>query len=181
MKLTRIFLLVGGLGAGLLLGGIILWMGTPRMENPFTIPNGLPKIGSPIPTFELPDSDGKVIKSKDYLGKPLIINFWATWCAPCKLEMPLLQKMAQRYDKELSLVGVNFEESKDIVVQYIHQNNIDIQVLLDEPGKIADAFGVHAFPVTFFVDKDGVLRSMHFGQLDEPLIQTYLQTIGITE
>ena len=164
-----------------LFGGIILWIGFSRSDISTSGENPLPKIGSPVPSFELPDVDGRMISSKEYLGTPLIINFWATRCAPCKLEMPLLQKTAKKFDNNLTVFAVNFDEPEETVIKYVRQNSIDIPVVLDESGAMANSYGVHAFPVTFFIDKGGILRSTHIGQLDGVLIQSYLKTIGITE
>lgn len=166
---------------GFLLGGMILWIGSPRLDTSASVEPPLPKIGSPIPSFDLPDVDGRMISNKEYLGTPLMINFWATWCAPCKLEMPLLQKTAKRYEKSLTVFAVNFDEPKETVIKYVSQNSIDIPVVLDESGAMANSYGVHAFPVTFFIDKEGILQSIHIGQLSEVLVKTYLKTIGITE
>jgi thiol-disulfide isomerase/thioredoxin len=181
MKINKFLLLIGGLGVGLILGGLILWIGTPRSDGSQFSRVSLPKIGSPLPAFELPDLDGKKFNNTDYYGKPLMINFWATWCAPCKLEMPLLQKTAQDHQGQLSLIAVNFEESREIVDQFVYLNNIDVPVLLDESGAMANSYGIHAFPVTYFVDKQGIIRSMHIGQLNEELIAAYLKTIGINQ
>jgi cytochrome c biogenesis protein CcmG/thiol:disulfide interchange protein DsbE len=181
MKFNKFLLLIGGLGVGLVLGGLILWIGSPRADSSQFPRVPLPKIGDALPAFELPDLDEKKTSSRDYFGKPMVINFWATWCAPCKLEMPLLQKTAQDHQGELSLIAVNFEESRDTVIQFIKSNNLDLPVLLDESGGMANSFGIHAFPVTYFVDKDGIIRSMHIGQLNELLITDYLKTVGINQ
>jgi cytochrome c biogenesis protein CcmG/thiol:disulfide interchange protein DsbE len=181
LRTSKWFLLTGGLGVGLILGGLILWIGSGLPKNAITEQNTLPKIGSQVPVFELINLEDKKKENKDFLGKPLIINFWASWCGPCKLEMPLLQTTAQKYKSDINLIAVNFEESKETATQFIYQNNIEVPVLLDQSGKTADSFGVHAFPVTFFIDKDGILQSIHIGQLDEKLMRTYLKTIGINE
>jgi thiol-disulfide isomerase/thioredoxin len=181
LKYKKLFLLIGGLGIGFILGGLILWFGTPRFDSTLIVRNPLPKIGASVPGFVLVDLKGKNVNGKEYLGKPLVINFWATWCAPCKLELPLLQKTFHTYEKDINLIAVNSDESSDTVNKYVAQTKYDLPVLIDESGEMANAFGVHAYPVTFFVDNKGVLQSMHVGQLDEKLMATYLRTIGITE
>jgi cytochrome c biogenesis protein CcmG/thiol:disulfide interchange protein DsbE len=170
LKYKKLLLTIGGLGIGFLLGGLILWFGTPRFENTLTIRKPLPKIGSPIPDFELIDLKGEKVTGNEFQGKPLIINFWATWCAPCKLELPLLQDTAHKYEKDINLIAVDSDEPRDVVNKYVAQNNYNLPVLMDESGEMSNAFGVHAFPVTFFVDDKGILQAMHIGQLDEKLL-----------
>jgi cytochrome c biogenesis protein CcmG/thiol:disulfide interchange protein DsbE len=178
---NRILLLVGGLGMGLLLGGLILWIIRAQPENPQFSMNPLPRIGSAIPAFELSDLEGKKKSNLDFQGRPVIINFWATWCGPCKLEMPILQKIRQEYDGKISLVAVNFEEPRETVKQFLTQNKIEVPVLLDETGSMANSYGIHAFPVTYFIDAKGVIKSMHIGQLDKEMVKTYIKTMGIEE
>jgi cytochrome c biogenesis protein CcmG, thiol:disulfide interchange protein DsbE len=181
VKYKKLFLLIGGLGIGFLLGGLILWFGTPRLENPLTVGKSLPKIGAQIPDFKVTDLKGNKVTGNSFQGKPLIINFWATWCAPCKLELPLLQDTAHKYEKNINLIAVDSDETGEVVKKYVAQNNYNLPVMMDESGEMSNAFGVHAFPVTFFIDEKGILQSIHIGQLDEKLIATYLNSIGITE
>ncbi|HEX7556070.1 MAG TPA: TlpA disulfide reductase family protein, partial [Leptolinea sp.] len=106
-------------------------------KNPFMMINSRPKNGSPAPVFELNSLAGEKTTLAQFKGKPVIINFWATWCAPCKIEMPLLQSVADKYGSNLVILAINFEESKAIVTDYVDQNKLQLPILMDEFGKTA--------------------------------------------
>jgi len=173
----NVFFLLGGLLLGGLLGVLIV-LG----ESPFNHQTGnveAPKIGIPLKAFSLRDLDGNKISLEDYYGKPLIINFWATWCRPCEKEMPLLNETAINASNYLNVIGINVEEDRNTVLKFTENHLIDFPVLLDPDGKIADQFVVNGFPTTFFIDGNGVLRAIRVGELDQDLLIGYLSQIGV--
>jgi thiol-disulfide isomerase/thioredoxin len=181
MKSGKYLLLIGGLFLGLFLGGLIFGNDHSSIKIGFDNPNPIPRIGSRFPGFTLPDIHGNSVDSETFHGKPLVINFWATWCAPCKLEMPLLADIHRNYKGKLSLVAINFEENNQIASKFLLTNNFDLPVLLDESGTITNSFGVRAFPVTFFIDENGIIQFIYVGMMDEELIRENLMKIGIIE
>jgi len=181
VKKDRILLLLGGLGLGLIIGGGILWSNQIFASASQAADQQPVIVGSPIPDIELPNLDGEVVRISGFKGKPLIINFWATWCAPCKLEMPLLQQTAQKFDGKLSIAAINFQESEKVVADFANKNQIELIILLDEKGEIAQKFRVHAFPITFFIDESGIVRAIHLGQLNKDLVEENLLLLGLKE
>ena len=167
-------ILAGGLLAGSLLGVIIFFAGSGAQNTK----QNSPVSGKAFPEVTLTDLNGSQVSLASYKGHPMIVNFWATWCAPCKVEMPLLQSYAQRY-QELKLIGINNDESAQTVKKFLNDNNVQIEVLLDKGGMVASQFNVFGFPTTYFVDANGVMRGLYIGELDAELLNGYLPKIGI--
>lgn len=147
--------------------------------NPFASLANRPKVGSPVPAFSLPSTSGNQISVEQLKGKALIINFWATWCGPCLVEMPLLQTVSERHKNDLIVLAINIEEPISTIKPFVEKNQLTFPVLVDIEGKIANTFGIFAYPASFFVDKQGIIRSQQFGQLNETLLRKNLATIGI--
>lgn len=138
-----------------------------------------PTIGSAVPDFKLASTDGTLQSLSSYRGKQVIINFWATWCPPCKEEMPLLELYGQKYAETLVILGVNSGEEPDVVRPVIEKMGITFPILLDQAGNVTDLYYVKDFPYTFFIDEAGILRGQHIGLLSEERLVRYLKTIGI--
>ncbi len=177
MKNKGILILFGGLLVGVLLGAIVFLSGPGQAPG---IPRNLPPtIGSPVADFELPGLNGDVQRLSNLKNKPVVVNFWATWCPPCKEEMPLLNQMAQEYSGNLVVLGINYAENEAVVREFISTGNITFPILLDETGQVANLYFVRNYPTTFFIDADGMLRAQHIGLLSEDLLARYLALIGI--
>lgn len=169
--------LLGSILVGILLGVIFLTKVYPKAsQNPRLLP---PTVGSLVPDFNLPLLDGSSQRLSELRGKAVLINFWATWCPPCKEEMPLIQRYASRYKDQLIVLGVDSQENPDIVRNFIKDRGITFPILLDQSGRISDLYFTKNFPTSFFVDADGVLRGQHMGQLSEDLLVQFLKTIGL--
>ena len=117
------------------------------------------------PDFALKDSDGKTVKLSDYHGKVVVLNFWATWCGPCKVEIPWFMEFEQKYkDRGFAVLGVSMDEDGwEAVKPYIAQRKINYRVLLgDDP--VSNLYGgVESLPTTFMIDRDGRVASVHIG------------------
>jgi cytochrome c biogenesis protein CcmG, thiol:disulfide interchange protein DsbE len=177
VKLKAPFLVLGGLLVGVLLGILVL-VSQPSAQKG-TSRKLPPTVGSPVSDFSLPVLSGGSLNLSTLKGKPVVINFWATWCGPCKQEMPLLQQYAQKYSERFALFGVDFQEEPDVVQTFVDSLGLTFPILLDKTGIAADLYFVRNFPTTFFVDSEGVLRAQHVGQLSEEDLAGYLKTIGI--
>ncbi|MBC7928325.1 MAG: redoxin domain-containing protein [Bryobacteraceae bacterium] len=117
------------------------------------------------PPFSLRDTDGKIVNLADYKGKVVLLNFWATWCGPCKVEIPWFVEFEQKYkDRGFAVLGVAMDEDGwDIVKPYLTKNKINYRIVLGD-DKIADSFGgVESLPTTYVLDKDGGIVSEHVG------------------
>jgi len=116
------------------------------------------------PDFSLMSFDGRDIKLSDLRGKPVVLNFWASWCGPCRLELPLLEKMWQRYkDNGVVFLGVNIMDIEDEARVFIKNFRLSYTNLQNPPGDVASKYGVAVLPVTFFIDKEGKIRGKNFG------------------
>lgn len=112
--------------------------------------------GTPTPALELPDLDGRQWRLADQRGQVVALNFWASWCQPCREEMPALQLMAQRHERDgLLVVAVNYREGAGTIRRFMETTAMDLPVLRDADGLVAKAFGVRAFPSTVFIRRDG--------------------------
>lgn len=117
------------------------------------------------PAFELKDADGKAVKLADYNGKVVLLNFWATWCGPCKVEIPWFIDFETQYkDKGFAVVGVAMdEEGWDIIKPYIQQKKVNYRVLLGT-DQVAQMYGgVESLPTTFILDREGKIATVHVG------------------
>jgi len=122
------------------------------------------KAGSTPPAFKLVDLNGTVHDSQNYLGKPLIINFWGTFCPPCRNEMPALQKVYEQWeDQGVQLVGINLSEDKLSVRNFADQVGAKFPILLDRNRQTERAFGLKQYPTTFFIGRDGKIVDILIG------------------
>jgi cytochrome c biogenesis protein CcmG, thiol:disulfide interchange protein DsbE len=177
VKLKAPFLVLGGLLVGVLLGVLVLVSSHSAEKGASR--NLPPTVGSPVSDFTLPVLRGGSFEFSQLKGEPAVINFWATWCQPCKQEMPLLQQYVQKYPDRFALIGVDFHEEPGIVQTFVESLGLTFPILLDKTGIAADLYFVRNFPTTFFVDSEGILRAQHVGQLSEEDLAGYLKTIGI--
>jgi cytochrome c biogenesis protein CcmG, thiol:disulfide interchange protein DsbE len=176
-RIKGILLLLAGLAFGIILGVLIIQTGPDRTG---TANRRLPPtVGSRAADFTLDQLGGDAVKLSDLKGKPVVMNFWATWCPPCKEEMPLLEKYAQQHAGQVTFLGVDYAEKEDVVQQFITQAGVTFPILLDRAGIVSDLYYVRNYPITFFIDSDGVVRAQHMGLLSEDLMDRYLKTIGI--
>lgn len=135
--------------------------------------------GDSAPEFILNDLDGNPVALSDFRGQPVILNFWATWCAPCRIEMPELQQTFYDYqDDNLVILALNQGESPDIVERFFHDElGLAFTPLLDAEYAVSDAYGALNLPTTFFINADGEVTAVHRGiiareQLDGYLVET---------
>lgn len=119
----------------------------------------------PAPDFTLKDADGKPVKLSDYKGKVVLLNFWATWCGPCKIEIPWFMEFEQQYkDKNFAVLGVSLDEDGwDAVKPYIAEKKINYRVVVGTE-QVAQLYGdVDSLPTTFMIDREGRIAAEHVG------------------
>ncbi len=141
-----------------------------RVENA----NTSPEVGAFAPDFSLTSLDGEQVRLSDYRGKPVILNFWATWCPPCRAEMPALEEIWQQYGEGgVVVLGVDQGESPQLVTQFAREEiPVTFPILLDIDQSIGDGYWVRSLPSTFFIDTDGVIQEIHIGG---PLSVSFIQ------
>lgn len=140
---------------------------------PMGNPDTSPEVGAHSPDFSLTSIDGDQLRLSDYRGKPVILNFWATWCPPCRAELPALEEIWQQYDEDVIVLAVDQGESPQTVANFTREQvPVTFPVLLDIDQSVGDGYWVNSLPTTFFIDADGVIQDMRIGG---PLTVDFLQ------
>lgn len=140
--------------------------------------DGAFNIGQPAPPLVLPAVGGGTIDLAVLRGKPVWVNLMATWCPPCRDELPLMQGFAARYEEEgLVVVLVDAEEDEAVVKAFLDELNVYLPAALDSDGAVQAAWGATALPVHFWIDADGIVREWALGGLGPDLMAAGLQTI----
>lgn len=120
--------------------------------------------GQVAPDFALKSSTGENLRLSEYRGNVVMINFWATWCGPCRQEMPLLDELYTRYERVgFSLLGVNIDDDSRRAMQMIEDLGVSFPVLFDARKEVSELYEVEAMPVTVLVDREGNVRHVHHG------------------
>jgi thiol-disulfide isomerase/thioredoxin len=125
------------------------------------------------PAFDLKDPDGRPVRLADFRGKPLIVNFWATWCPPCREEMPSMQRALDLLSNdEIGLIAINVGEDADTISQFLANARLKLPVLLDETSGVVMRYPVRGLPTTFVVDAEGRLAYVVTGgrDWDDPVL-----------
>jgi peroxiredoxin len=137
------------------------------------------EIGEPVPNFRLDRPEGGTLQLSDYRGQAVVLNFWATWCGPCRAEMPELQAVADEHADSgaLVVIGIDEMESAEAVLAFADELDLSFPMALDSQGELAEVFGLIGLPGTFFIDAEGVLQARVLGQLHGELLTDGLASI----
>jgi cytochrome c biogenesis protein CcmG/thiol:disulfide interchange protein DsbE len=139
-----------------------------------------PYEGSRAPDFMLHDLEGGEIRLSDFEGHVVFLNFWATWCGPCQLEMPDIQGRFLKYkDQGLIVMGVNFDEAPSEVEAFRDRLGLTFTILLDPGALVQRQYQITGYPTSIIVDRQGVIRVRHVGLLGPAQLDRYLQKTGI--
>lgn len=184
--MRKLMPLLGGILLGLGVG-IVIFFGFLKEDTPPEVgnlasgsaPQPVPSLDAPAPSFELSNLSGESIQLEDYRGKPVLLNFWATWCAPCALEMPAFQSRFEEYRGELAVVAVNNAEDPADVQAFVDEMELTFDILLDPAAEVQRLYQVRGYPTSFLIDADGVIRIQHIGLMSENQLDGYLQEIGL--
>jgi peroxiredoxin len=126
----------------------------------------VPVEGGTAPDFTLKSLDGQKVSLRDFRGKSVLLNLWATWCGPCRGEMPFLQEVSEDPEwakRGLVVLGVNLGESAAAVQQFMEVNSLSFTVLLDTEKEVGVRYNARYIPTTYFIDKDGIIRNIKIG------------------
>ena len=140
-----------------------------------------PMVGSPAPDFSLKSLAGNIVRLADLKGKPILINFWASWCIPCRIEMPAIQAAYQKYqDKGLVVLGVNDTTLDNLadVKSFVSEFELTFPILLDETNQITEGrYGVFGLPNSFFIDSGGTIQFIQIGPMSSLQVEENLKKI----
>lgn len=130
-------------------------------------------IGEKAPDFELETLTGDTVKLSDYRGKKVMLNFWATWCPPCKEEMPDMEQLYQENGEEVVILAVNIDPQLN-VQKFVSEMGITFPVLLDEKDEVNTKYQVLTIPTTYFIDKQGIIRNKYLSAMTKELMEQYI-------
>jgi peroxiredoxin len=131
-----------------------------------------PKIGQPMPDLALTSLSGEQVRLSDFAGQPVLINAWATWCPPCRAEMPLLNEYYLQHKEDgFVILAVNAGETQSLVAEFISQTGFNFPVLLDPDSESLSRMGVFSFPTSILVGKDGTVKKVHVGIITPETMQ----------
>ncbi|MFN3266774.1 MAG: TlpA family protein disulfide reductase [Deinococcales bacterium] len=140
------------------------------------------------PEFHLTDDSGKAVRLSDFRGKPAVLNFWGSWCPPCRAEFPGLHNVWQRNKGQVSFLALAISEPRETSLRYMRDNKYTFTVLTDsvdgstEPTRdVARRYGIEAVPTTYFIDATGVVRRTVLGGMNTLDFRDYLREIGIID
>ncbi len=123
-----------------------------------------PQKEKPAPDFQLKTLDGQVVTLSQFRGKPVLLNFWASWCQPCREEMPYLQQIYNKYkDRGLVFYAIDIGETPETINNFFKENSLFMPVLLDTDKSVGQSYGITGIPETFLIDKNGIIRKKQIG------------------
>lgn len=168
--MNRTVLIVGVIIAAVLVAILFAGLG----KDPSAIRS--PLIGKPAPGFALREvGTNRTVDLAQFRGKPVVLNFWATWCGPCWEEHPVLVANARMLQPNVQFLGVVFQDKEDKILGFLNQRGSSYPTVVDEAGKTAIAYGVGGVPETYFVDANGVIRAKYAGPMSPDILQAHLQ------
>lgn len=176
-KTKRIILtvIIAVLFAGALTGG---YFGYKKLSEKHS-PSGGVSVGSEerYKDFTVTDASGKTVKLSEFIGKPVVINFWASWCAPCKSELPHFNKVAKELEGKAEFLMVSVYPNKSQVKQFVSQNGYTFPLYFDDNEEGSAAYDITGIPVTVFINAEGNVKAKVVGAISEAVLRSYISKI----
>ena len=172
-RIAAVVLVVVGIGAltALLAFGL-------ANRSPVTGRSGVTRIDKPAPTINMTLYGGGVLSPADYADKPVVVNFWASWCGPCRQEAPIFERLSQEYgERGVQFIGINIQDAEADAEAYLREYDITYPNGRDDNGSISIDYGVIGIPVTFFINKDGVVQRRWAGVMRETQLRQWIDEL----
>jgi cytochrome c biogenesis protein CcmG/thiol:disulfide interchange protein DsbE len=142
--------------------------------------SGAPVVGNPAIPFELKSLEGNSLSLPKFRGKPLVVNFFASWCDPCREEMPLINDLASKSAKGgYGVLGIAVEDSRAAVTEYVKEAKLDFPIALDLNSTVKRAYRIFGPPATFFIDGQGIVRDVVLGPISGERAREAMKKLGI--
>ena len=135
----------------------------------------------PVPDFTVLDWDGNEVNFSDFVGKPIVLNFWAHWCGPCQMEMPEFNAAYERLDGEVTFLMVHEGAAVEDGKEKVTEGGYTFPVVFDVDSSVGNMYGITAFPTTFFIDEEGNLKAYYMGVMNADLLQQGIDLIYTEE
>ena len=167
------------LGIGVwLIGVVFMYFRSWKDRSPNNVS---PYVGHTAPDFELTNLKGQSIRLGDFRGRPVLINFWATWCSYCLQELPVIEKYYERYASEINVLAIEVGDSLTDVRSIVTQYGFTFLVLRDPDSDVFQQYRLDSFPVTFVLDTEGTVVIKHQGYMSENKLVEYLDKVGLSK
>jgi peroxiredoxin len=138
-----------------------------------------PMVGAIAPDFNLPNLDQERIHLSDFKGRPIMLNFWATWCDPCLVEMPFIQERYEEFAEDgLVVLAINYAEPEKVVEAFRDEFNLTFELVLDPVADVQRLYKIRGYPTSVFIDTEGIIQVIYMGLLSENQLDSYLARIG---
>ncbi len=166
--------------------GLVFFLGFPSgadkaAPTPYSPRAGpAPVVGAQAPDFTLQALDGGSVRLSEHRGQVVLLNFWATWCGPCRVEMPLFEQEYQALGPDgFQVLAVNFDESETDVRTFQHETGVTFPLLLDPGAKVQRLYRILGYPTSYWIDREGTISAVHVGMMSQRQLEDYMQDLGL--
>ncbi|MCB8987704.1 MAG: redoxin domain-containing protein [Ardenticatenaceae bacterium] len=161
-----------------LLGGGWIFLSKEDVRAPQTLSlTEAPIVGHLAPDFTLANTFGETYTLSEYRGQPVVLNFWASWCGPCRVEMPFFERTQMKFNGRVAILGVNQGESVATIRDFGARQDIGYPLLVDEDNDINLRYTINSLPTTIFIDADGVVREVVVGVVTQAVLEDRLESM----
>lgn len=158
--------------------GMLFWLGGQSADKQTAANQGLIRPGQPAPDFSLPAVTGETVRLSDLKGQVVLVNLWATWCPPCKAEMPAIDAFYRaHWEAGFTALMANAQEDEATVRAFIEANGFTFPALLDSQGELMRRYGVRGLPTTFIIDRSGHVRHIQTGAITQADLETIINPL----